>query len=120
MKKTGRERMNFLRCERGANLRGWATAAFVAAALLSASSQEQRRNAASSNSAPDQGAAGDRLLAAPIQSGAPAVLPANVIVAKLVATSAHRSSQLRGYRATRDYNLQYRGLLGTREASMQV
>jgi len=113
--------MNFLRCERGSNLRGWATAAFVAAALLGASPQEQRGNASLSNSAPDQDAtASDHLLAAPMQSGAPAVLPANVIVAKLVATSAHRSSQLRGYRATRDYNLQYRGLLGTREASMQV
>jgi hypothetical protein len=48
------------------------------------------------------------------------LLPANVVAAKLVATSARRSSQLRGYRATRDYHLQYRGLLGTREASMQV
>jgi len=50
----------------------------------------------------------------------PPVLPANVIVDKLIAASARRSALLRGYRGTRFYHLQYHGLLGTRDASMQV
>ena len=47
-------------------------------------------------------------------------LPANVIVTKMMAASARRSALLHGYRGTRNYHLQYRGIFGTREASMQV
>jgi hypothetical protein len=50
----------------------------------------------------------------------PPVLPASVIVDKMMAASARRSAQLHGYRGTRNYRLQYRGILGTREATMQV
>ena len=113
--------MNFLHCSQGRRVRFFAATMFVAQALLSASSQNQHRGGLAAKTANDRSAdAQDRLLSLPVRSAAPAVLPANIIAAKLVETSAHRSSQLRGFRATRDYHLQYRGLLGTREASMQV
>ncbi len=50
----------------------------------------------------------------------PPVLAASVIVDKLISASARRSALLRGYRGTRFYHLQYHGLLGTRDASMEV
>src|SRR6476659_9941752 len=121
MKGTGRAKMSFLRCERGREAGCFAVSAFVVLAFLSANAQQQHRDASDGNATVESVTPNrEHLLAAPIQSGAPPVLPANAVAAKLVATSARRSSQLRGYRATRDYHLQYRGLLGTREASMQV
>jgi hypothetical protein len=50
----------------------------------------------------------------------PPVLPAAVIVNKMMLASAQRSAELRGFRGTRLYHLQYHGLLVTREASLQV
>ena len=50
----------------------------------------------------------------------PAALPANAIVSKMMVASARRSALLHGYRGTRSYHLQYRGILGTRDASMEV
>jgi hypothetical protein len=50
----------------------------------------------------------------------PPQLPAGVVVEKLMETGKRRSSQLRGFRATRSYRLQYHGLFGTREATMNV
>jgi hypothetical protein len=38
----------------------------------------------------------------------------------MVAANARRSAELRGFQGTRSYNLQYHGLLGGRDASMQV
>ena len=111
--------MSFRRCERGREFRCFAVSVVVAFAFLSANAEPQHRDASKAKAA-DESVTPDRLLAVPIQSGAPPVLPANVVAAKLVATSARRSSQLRGFRATRDYHLQYRGLLGSREATMQV
>jgi hypothetical protein len=113
--------MSFPRCERGRELRCFAVTAFIAFAFLSANAEQQHRGASEAEATVDSTTPNrERLLAVPIQPGVPPLLPANVVAAKLVATSARRSSQLRGYRATRDYHLQYRGLLGTREASMQV
>ena len=113
--------MSYLRCERRRTIERLATAAFVAFAFLSANSEEQHRSAPTAKGAPDRVVTvQDRLVAAPIRSAAPAALAADVVVAKLVATSAQRSAQLHGFHANRDYHLQYRGLLGTREASMQV
>jgi hypothetical protein len=48
------------------------------------------------------------------------LLPANVIVDKLMAANAHRSAEVGGFQDTRSYRLQYHGLLGARDASMQV
>jgi len=121
MKRTERERMNFLRFSRVRSLRCCAATVFGALAFLGANSQEQHRGGLPAKSASDRTAAAqDRLLSMPMRSPLPAVLPANLIAAKLVESSVQRSSQLRGFRATRDYRVQYRGLLGTREASMQV
>jgi hypothetical protein len=50
----------------------------------------------------------------------PAVLPASVIVDKMVAANARRAAELRGFQGTRFYHLQYHGLLGAKDASMQV
>lgn len=62
----------------------------------------------------------DRLLSLDVRSTNPPALAADIVVDKLMATSARRSAQLRGFRATRTYDLQYRGFLGTREAGMRV
>src|SRR5947209_6012261 len=112
MKRIGRARMSFLRCERAREARCFAASAFAVLAFLSANA-DQHRDASEAKATVESSATPgrDHLLAVPIQSGIPPVLPANAIVAQLVATSARRSSQLRGFRATRDYHLQYRGLL---------
>ncbi len=60
------------------------------------------------------------LSAAAARSKDPPLLPANVIVDKLMAANAHRSAEIRGFQDTRSYHLQYHGLLGVRDASMQV
>jgi len=61
----------------------------------------------------------DRLLS--LDSGSkPSTLAADIVVNKLMATSARRSAELRGFRAIRTYALQYHGFLGTREAGMKV
>ncbi len=113
--------MSFLRCKRGLNIKGLAATVLVALAVLNANSEAQHRGAPAAKGTDGRGGnVQDRLLALPVRSAIPAVLPANAVAMKLVATSASRSSRLRGFRATRDYHIQYRGLLGTREASMQV
>lgn len=62
----------------------------------------------------------DRLLTLDLKSKGPTILPAEVVVEKMMATSALRSEELRGYRTTRNYRLQYHGFLGVREAGMRV
>lgn len=62
----------------------------------------------------------DRLLSLDIGPRNPPALAADIVVNKLMATSARRSAELRGFRATRTYDLQYHGFLGTREAGMRV
>jgi hypothetical protein len=47
-------------------------------------------------------------------------LSTDVIVQRLMAANAQRSQTLRGYRGKRVYRLEYRGLLGSHEAGMQV
>jgi hypothetical protein len=60
----------------------------------------------------------DRLLS--LDVGSKPALAADIVVNKLMATSSRRSAELRGFRATRTYDLQYHGFLGTREAGMRV
>jgi hypothetical protein len=62
----------------------------------------------------------DRLLSLDLRSKGPPALPADVVVEKMMETSARRSAELRGFHTIRSYHLQYRGFLGTREASMRV
>jgi hypothetical protein len=61
-----------------------------------------------------------RLLTLDLGKQPPPQLPAAVVVEKLMETGRRRSSQLRGFRATRLYHLQYHGLFGNREATMKV
>jgi hypothetical protein len=62
----------------------------------------------------------DRVLSLDVRSNNPPTLAADTVVQKLMATGARRSAELRGFRATRTYDLQYHGFLGTREAGMRV
>jgi hypothetical protein len=48
------------------------------------------------------------------------MLSVDEIVQKFMTANARRSAELRGFQGKRKYNLQYRGLLGGREASMEV
>jgi hypothetical protein len=50
----------------------------------------------------------------------PVVLPTDVIVQRLMAANALRSQTLRGYRGKRVYHLDYRGIFGSHDATMQV
>jgi hypothetical protein len=61
-----------------------------------------------------------RLLTLDLGKPATPQLPAATVVEKLMDTGRWRSSQLRGFRSTRLYQLQYHGLFGNREAAMKV
>jgi len=50
----------------------------------------------------------------------PPMLSVDEIVERVMAANARRSSELRGFQGKRKYDLQYHGLLGGREASMEV
>jgi hypothetical protein len=50
----------------------------------------------------------------------PPMLSVDEIVQKVMAANARRSAELRGFQGKRRYDLQYHGLLGGREASMEV
>jgi outer membrane lipoprotein-sorting protein len=50
----------------------------------------------------------------------PPVLSTEVIVQRLMAANAQRSQMLRGYRGKRVYHLDYHGIFGNRDATMQV
>lgn len=104
--------MNFLRCEQ----RQVKTRVLYLLLVLALNSQfeAQRRRSPEHK---DQ--LRDRLLS--LDSGSkPPTLAADIVVDKLMATSARRSAELRGFRAIRTYALQYHGFLGTREAGMKV
>ena len=71
---------------------------------------------------PDWSGAGplaDRLEALDLAWNPPA-LSADAVIDRLMAASERRAAELRGYRGTRLYHLEYRGLFGAREATMQV
>jgi hypothetical protein len=53
-------------------------------------------------------------------SHSPPLLSTDVIVQRLMAANTQRSQTLRGYRGERIYHLDYHGLFGSHEASMQV
>jgi hypothetical protein len=118
--RAGTEKMSFLRCEQ------WVGAYAVVRPLLltmlsvwALQAQPQDAKAQPRRGARKE-AVNNRLLSLELKSKAPAILPADAVVQKMMATSARRSEDLRGYRTTRNYRLQYHGFLGTREAGMQV
>jgi len=115
--------MNFLPSEQA----GTAFSALVVFALLvsgNCPAQSASRNPAPGRSPgpadpPAEWQPGRGLPALDLGSNSPA-LAADVVIEKLMAASARRAAELRAYRDTRLYRLEYRGLLGTREATMQV
>lgn len=117
--------MNFLRFERGGAL--WPTvlpALLLLTCHLSAG-QTSRKSATApptiaSGDRTRNDASADRLLGIDLRPKDPPSLPANDVIARLMSKSAGRSAQLRGYRTTRVYHVQYHGFLGAREATMQV
>lgn len=113
--------MSFLRCE------GWrlvfkSVPAFLVILFIVTSlhADGQERKAQRHSPSGRKDAINDRLLSLDLKSKAPESLAADVVVEKMMAISARRSQELRGYRTTRKYHLQYHGFLGTREADMQV
>jgi hypothetical protein len=110
--------MSFLRCERrtvecGLGLLLLLTLAFSTGLSQSAKHTPQKRSATDHKEQVQ-----DYLLSLDLDN--PPALPADIVVDKMMATSARRSAELRGFRTTRNYRLQYRGFLGTREAGMKV
>ena len=61
-----------------------------------------------------------RLLTLELGQQPPPTLPAATVVDRLMETGRQRSSQLRGFRSTRLYRLEYHGLFGSRDATMKV
>jgi hypothetical protein len=114
--------MNFPRCE--PPLRNSRRLAALLALLLAAvplAGQQQPSLKANARKGPDRkDEVRDRLLLLDLRTKGPPALPADVVVQKMMETSARRSAELRGLRATRSYHLEYHGFLGTREASMRV
>jgi hypothetical protein len=115
--------MSFLRSERASRLECWlercGLVAFLLGSLLLAAISSFAQSPPKKDFA-DKDQLTKRLLALDLPAKDPPALPANVIVEKLMAASARRSAQLRGFEGTRFYRLQYHGFLGTREATMQV
>jgi hypothetical protein len=114
--------MNFLRC-RHPNLQ--LAALLVVLGLLRCDSVAQRSKANPPSAGASAGTSsedvGKRLLAVDTAApDPPPALAAGSVVDKLMSTGARRSAELKGYRATRFYRLQYHGIFGTREASMKV
>ena len=119
-----RGKMSFLRCDRKkVKIRSVTTAVSFLLAVSSLWAQSLRDPAASKElPAKDisKYLLSTDLPSATQRSKEPPALSTGDIVQKLISASARRSAQLRGFQGTRLYHLEYRGLLGTREASMQV
>jgi len=114
--------MNFPRCEpRIRNSRRLAALLVLLLAAIPFGAQQQPSLKANARKGPDRkDEVRDRLLSLDLRSKGPPALSADAIVQKMMETSARRSAELRGFRATRSYHLEYHGFLGTREASMRV
>jgi len=112
--------MSFLHCER----REFAVVILMLLVGLVSSpaqpSQSTPYGAHGGSSLPAREQAGDSLLSPDLRPRSLQALPAEIVVQKMMATSARRSSQLHGFRTTRTYHLQYHGLLGSRDADMKV
>jgi hypothetical protein len=89
----------------------------LAAALLA---HQARAQAAHKPSEPQRKDIRDQLVSLDLRAKDPPNLPAETVVQRMMATSARRSAELKSVRAVRNYHLQYRGFLGSREAGMKV
>ena len=114
--------MNFPRCEPPmANKRLLAPLLVLLLAVTPFAAHPQQSLQANAHKSPERNdEVPDRLLSLDLRSEGPPALPADVVVDKMRETSARRSAELRGFRTTRSYHLEYHGFLGTREASMRV
>lgn len=114
--------MNFLRCEvsRVALLLLVAPLALLLAPIPSHAQQPPNLKPNVRKNADRKNEVRDRLLSLDLRSTGPPALPADIVVQKMMETGARRSAELRGFRTTRSYQLQYHGFLGTRDASMRV
>jgi hypothetical protein len=112
--------MSFLHCER----REFAIVPLMLLVGLASSpaqpSQSTPYGVHGGSSLPAREQAGDSLLSPDLRSRNLQALPAEIVVQRMMMTSARRSSQLHGFRTTRTYHLQYHGLLGSRDADMKV
>ena len=108
--------MSFRRCERSGF--GQKAAAAVVCALFLAGSSSPGQRTSPRNPQPQD--ASTSLLAADLRAKDPPALTAKAVVEKMMAANRRRSAELRGYQTIRSYNLQYRGLLGSRSAEMKV
>jgi hypothetical protein len=109
--------MSFRRCERSGSGHKAVAAVAVALFLVGSSSPAQRPLPRNS---PQSQKASTNLLAADLRVKDPPALTAKAIVEKMMSANGRRSAELRGYQAIRSYNLEYRGLLGSRSAEMKV
>jgi hypothetical protein len=107
--------MSFRRCERSGF--GYKAAAAVVCALFLAGSSSPGQRPSPRNPQPQD--ASTSLLAADLRAKDPPALTAQAIVEKMMSANGRRSAELRGYQAIRSYNLEYRGLLGSRSAEMK-
>lgn len=113
--------MNFLRSEQQRIRSGLPLALLLLAVASSGQQSDIVSAGASRRSASDRkDQVREGLLRLDLHPKILAALPADTVVQKMMATSAWRSSELRGFRVTRTYHLQYHGFLGTRDAGMQV
>ena len=53
-------------------------------------------------------------------NSAPSIMTAEMVVQQLMAANARRAEELRSYRGMRHYHLEYKGLLGSHQADMDV
>jgi len=113
--------MSFLRYERRITVQDavlWTLLLMLAPAMAQA---QQIPSSAPRRSSPDRNdTIRDQLLSIGAVPKTVRDLPADAVVQKMRATSARRSAELQGFRATRTYDLKYHGFLGTREAGMKV
>ena len=113
--------MNFLRCEPPiARARQLPAFLVLLLAAIPFAAQQQSIKASARRGSDHGDEARGRLLSLDLRPKGTPALSAEVVVQNMMETSARRSAELRGFRTTRYYHLQYHGFLGTREASMRV
>lgn len=112
--------MSFLRYERKPVECGLALLLLLTLPLSTGQAQSTERGAQKRSAIDRKAELHDSLLSLDVRSKSAPLLPPDVVVQKMMATSARRSAELHAFRTTRTYRLQYHGFLGTREAGMKV
>lgn len=118
--------MSFLRCEGGLGHQWMAIRPCTMIAMVVIAGQCYGQATGSRHTLDDSSAKASKYSASRTEDQAnpaakdPASLPVAVIVEKIMAVNARRSAELRGFQSKRWYHLEYHGLFGGREASMEV